>query len=242
MGLSKRPTIRLFLVSCRCISTSILCRYVNKQFASANLGNWSFCWLKVGLIMRHLNLTVGWFEVDFAKCQNALQIEGGFIHIMGPAGAQAWLSPQSGPTLWIFLGLNLVTCGDTCKMVRPDSRSRWSWGLSFIELTMVNARCSRQLSFTKINTMGPWGMTFIGLWLVTRNWVPLDKIGAFESILVSKSSYNFIYHVQWINQWVWFRRHTIFLINGLLNVSFLSYVYNQHLNCCVISLMLSYLY
>jgi hypothetical protein len=50
-------------------------------------------------------------------------------------------------------------------------------------------------------------------------WVPLDQIGAFESIMASKCSCKFIYHVQWINQWVWFRRHTKFLINGI-NVSF----------------------
>ena len=76
--------------------------------------------------------------------------KGHFIHSLGPAGAPARLSPQSGPTLWTFLGPNLVTC----KVVRPDSRARWSWGLSFIELTVVNARCSQQLSFTTLNTMG----------------------------------------------------------------------------------------
>jgi hypothetical protein len=76
--------------------------------------------------------------------------KGHFIHGMGLAEALIRLSPQSGPTLWTFLGPNLVTC----KVVRPDSRARWSWGLNFIELTVVNARCSRQLSFTTLNTMG----------------------------------------------------------------------------------------
>ena len=51
-------------------------------------------------------------------------------------------------------------CHMYCKVVRLDSRVRWSGGLSFRELTVVNARCSQQLCFTTLITMG---MTSIGL-------------------------------------------------------------------------------
>ena len=59
------------------------------------------------------------------------------------------LSPRSGPTVWTFFGPNLVPC----KVMRPDSRARWSRGLSFMKFTMVNAWCFWQLSFTTL-TMG----------------------------------------------------------------------------------------
>ena len=42
----------------------VLCKYVNEQFALANLKKLCYDWLTIELILRRRNLTLGCFEVD----------------------------------------------------------------------------------------------------------------------------------------------------------------------------------
>ena len=122
------------------------------------------------------------------------------------------LSPQSGPILWTFFGPDLVLC----RVMRPNSRARWSWGfLCLMKLIMVNARCSRQLSFMTL-TMGD---DLYGVVVSESKLHPARLDWGLWIYSGVKIFYELIYHVQWINRWVRFRRHTKFLINGL-NVHF----------------------